>query len=757
MMQRQKKNNSIAGVMQSLALVATAFSAAPAAFAERVALEEIVVTARKRSESIQDVPISVSALDKELKQSNVRRLEDVQNYVPNLYIRRTPGIASGAAISIRGVSSDESDKSLDPAIGVMMDGMFLGTPSGVLLQNFDIKRIEVLRGPQGILFGKNTTGGVINVIRGDVTMEVGADINVVAGNHGREDIKAVVNFPIIEDKLGVKLFGASIQSDGYVKNTTLDKDVGGDDIRNFGFTTLWRPTDNFDLKVHYEKFYDDSDQGAYTNENLDSNLACTLEKIGLSGIGCKSSSTDDADHNSANGTNFSDNEYDSVIVTANWDLDKYLLTYIGTSRDMDEDNMQHFDGAPVDILRMRYFNDWHQKSHEFRVTSQFSDNFEFVAGLYRWDVDYEQRWDVTDLFYQLSRLGIVADANYTGPVPTTPTTSSSNGQMQTTESTAAYFSGDWHVTDKWTLTAGVRWTEEEKDFVGGNGGVFYDPAAGEPIPPLFDPQPYAGKWDEVTPKVGFRYQHSDDIMIFGSYTEGFKSGGFFGRQADFNIDPSYEPEYVENYEIGMKSTFLDGRMIFNPAIFAAKYKDKQESILIPVDLTNVATVVRNASSLDMFGVELELQYQITESWYLRATYGYIDAEYDSYIADIVGDGVITDNSGLSPRNTPKNTFGLTTTYTVPLREGDLTGLLSYRWRDEMEVIADNDPLGHVDSIDSLSATVSYAWSDNRYRVTAYGRNLTDEREIHIRKVGGITTRGWYNEGRTYGVELSASF
>ena len=142
---------------------------------------------------------------------------------------------------------------------------------------------------------------------------------------------------------------------------------------------------------------------------------------------------------------------------------------------------------------------------------------------------------------------------------------------------------------------------------------------------------------------------------------------------------------------------------------------------------------------------------------MRGTYCYIDSEYDNYLADLNVDGIVTDNSGLTPRNTPENTFGLTTTYTIPVGEGDLMGLVSYRWRDKLEAAADNDPRGQLDSIDSLSATLSYAWSDERYRVTAWGRNLTDEREKIIATIGGITTRGWWNEGRTYGVELSESF
>ncbi|MFK7732710.1 MAG: TonB-dependent receptor, partial [Pseudomonadales bacterium] len=281
------------------------------ATAQGFMLEEVIVTATKRSESIQDVAVSVSAIGAELGQADLRRLEDMQTYAPNLYITRAPGIASGANITIRGVGTLDTDKSLDPAIGVMMDGMFLGTASGVLMQNFDIKRVEILRGPQGTLFGKNTTGGLIKIVRGDVTMEWGGDVSVAVDEHGREDLKAVVNVPIIEDQLGVKLFAAQIKNDGFVKNTTLNQDVGGDDIQNYGFAAKWAPSDNFDLQFHYEKTKDESDQGAYVNENQASDLTCVLPFL----ASCQSTTTDGPDQNSANGTNFSDNEYDTFILT----------------------------------------------------------------------------------------------------------------------------------------------------------------------------------------------------------------------------------------------------------------------------------------------------------------------------------------------------------------------------------------------------------------------------------------------------------
>ncbi|MFK8021989.1 MAG: TonB-dependent receptor [Pseudomonadales bacterium] len=722
------------------------FAAAQATAQESFMLEEVVVTATKRSESIQDVAVSVSALGVELEQANLRRLEDFQTYSPNLFIRRAPGIASGANITIRGVGTLDTDKSLDPPIGVMMDGMFLGTASGVLLQNFDIQRVEILRGPQGTLFGKNTTGGLINIIRGEVTQEWGGDFSVTLDEFGREDVKAVVNVPIIEDQLGVKLFAAQIKSDGFVYNTTLNQDVGGDDIQNYGFAAKWTPTDNFDLKFHYERTNDESDQGAYVNENQPSDLTCVLPFL----ASCASTTTDGPDQNSANGTNFSDNEYNTFIVTANWGFDDFTLTYIGSSRDMDEANNQHFDGAPANLLSMNFFNDWEQSSHEFRFTSDFDGPVQVVGGLYSFDVDYEQRWDVAHLHYALSLIGAV-------PIPLTPTTLSANGQMQETESLAAYVSVDWDINDQWSMTFGGRYTEEEKDFIGGNGGVFWDPAAGDTIPALLEPVSYSGKWNEFTPSFSVRFQPNDDMMVWASYTEGFKSGGFFGRQANFDLDSSFEPEYVENYELGLKSTWMDGRLTFNPTIFYSDYVDKQESILIPVDLSNVATVVRNASTQEIFGLELELHWQITQALNLRANYGYIDASYGEYFADLNGDQIVTDNSGLEPRNTPENTFGIAATHIANVGAGELTSILAYRYRDAVEGQADNNPLGSKGDIDDLSLTLSYGWSENRYRVSVYGKNLTDERELSRALIAPLATRGWWNEPRTIGAEFSVAF
>ena len=326
------------------AAIAAGFQSIPTLAQDGLALEEVIVTATRRSESLQDVAVSVAAITKELRQAQVRRLEDIATFSPSVYIRRSPGTGSSAFVNIRGVGASDVDKSLDPPVGVILDGMFLGTVSGVLMQNFDIERVEILRGPQGTLFGKNTTGGIVNIIRGDVTMDWGGDVSMAFDEHGREDIKGVVNVPLIEDTLGIKLFGAQIKSDGWMYNTTLQEDVGGDDIINYGFAMKWQPTDSFNLKVHYERMEDESDQGAYVNSNRDTDFACLLPFLG----DCARTSKDTSTTNSMNGRNFSDNKYDTTIVTANWEINSDLqLTYIGGFRDQNERTCSTLMRAPL--------------------------------------------------------------------------------------------------------------------------------------------------------------------------------------------------------------------------------------------------------------------------------------------------------------------------------------------------------------------------------------------------------------------------
>ena len=760
----QFKTHKRLAVVACSAAIAASVQSIPSWAQSELALEEVIVTATRRDESLQDVAVSVSAIDAELGQATVRRLDDLQTFSPNLYIRRSPGIASGASITIRGIGTQDSDKTLDPAIGVMMDGVFLGTSSGVLMQNFDVQRIEVLRGPQGTLFGKNTTGGLINIIRGDVTMEWGGDFIVTLDEHGREDIKGVVNVPIVDDKFGVKLFGAQVKSDGFVYNTTLQEDVGGDDVQNYGFAAKWQPTDNFDIKLHYEKTKDESDQGAYVNRNTNNDNTCKF--FGE----CVYTTTDNQDQNSSETRNFSDNEYDTTILTANYDFGNMVVTYIGATRDMEEQNMQSFDASPAAFLDMNYFNFWDQESHELRLTSNFDGPLNFVAGLYSFEVDYEQYWDVSHLHFTYNQMLFPLYGFYLFPDVVAPTSVKTQGQRQQTDSWAAFFSADWAISDRLTLTVGGRYTEEEKDFSGDNGSIGWNPAAGEARPTDQSTVEYDADWSEFTPSASLRFNMTDNTMLWASYAEGFKSGGFFGRQANFEaIDVSFEPEFLTNMEVGFKSTLLDGAMTLNASYFFSDYDDKQVSVLVARGPADVATVVNNIDSQEISGLEVDLSWQITQNWFVRANYGYLDAEYNEFFGDLNGDGVETENSFMQPRNTPENTFGISTVYTAAMGPGNLQGVLAYRYRDAIQTdLVSQSPttppsptntggIGAMGSIYDVSAQLSYMFSDDRYRITVYGKNLTDERELFNQTIGGIATRGYWNDPRTIGVEFAVSF
>ncbi|MDE0842319.1 MAG: TonB-dependent receptor plug domain-containing protein, partial [Porticoccaceae bacterium] len=200
----------------------------------KMQLEEIVVTSRKREESIQDVPIAVTAITADLQNASVRDLRDLEGLIPNVQIRHSMGRVGSHAISIRGIGYSNDEKSFDPAVGVVLDGVAMTTSTGTLLDNFDIEKIEVARGPQGTLFGKNTIAGVVSVQRSDPTGELGGKVSATVGNFGRTDVKAIFNVPLVENVLAAKLFVNSLKSDGYIYNTTLEKDVGGQNHLSYG-------------------------------------------------------------------------------------------------------------------------------------------------------------------------------------------------------------------------------------------------------------------------------------------------------------------------------------------------------------------------------------------------------------------------------------------------------------------------------------------------------------------------------------------
>ncbi|MGI9287359.1 MAG: TonB-dependent receptor, partial [Pseudomonadales bacterium] len=678
-----------------------------------------------------------TAIAQELQNASIRNLRDIEGYSPNVTIDNSTAGPGAAAISIRGVSYQEVDKSLDPSIGVIVDGIYLGTNVGQVLDNFDIERIEVLRGPQGTLFGKNTIGGVLNVVRNKPSGEFGGELRVGTGSWGLLDFKGALHFPIIQDKLAAKVWATDISDDGWLENTTINEDTARKDSTSYGVKLLATPTDNFELEFSYDRLEDDSDIGGGHNRNGPETLSCQL--FGA----CEATDTgSDEDHVSLNDHQDAFVETDAYTLRMEWDIGPGTITSITGYRENVEFRRAEFDGSNIDFIALTFDQDYEQTSQELNFTSTFSDTVEFVVGLYYWDSEYTQ---------QSETLGFLFN---TALQMRPPGATSGLMQHQETESVAAYFQGDWHINDALTATLGLRYTEEEKDFQGQTSAVFLNGVTISP-PDLGEADE---NWSETTPKLGLRYQFNDDVMLFGSYAKGFKSGGFFGRNtAVAGFTTPYDPEFVDTYELGLKSDWLDGRVRFNATAFYTEYSDKQEEILVPLADGSVGTLVLNASTVDMPGLELELTGVVTENLRLRATYGYLKAEYSDYEADLNNDGIITDNSDLLLRRAPENTFGASATYSRNIGNGEFVGDITYRWRDEIETIANNDPVGHVDSFGLWSASLDYIY-DERYQLSVYGRNLADERHLSsTTKIGPLVTFGAWNQPRNWGVEFRYTF
>ncbi|MEP4147517.1 MAG: TonB-dependent receptor [Halioglobus sp.] len=742
--------------------VATAWSAAPlvaVAQEDRIALEEVIVTARKREESLQDVAISVTALSDQLQQSTVRNLSNTQEFVPNLLIDLTPG-NQGAAISIRGISFQETDKSLDPPNGVILDGVYLGTTAGALLNNFDIERIEVLRGPQGTLFGKNTIGGAINVIRTAPTKEWGVNLRVAAGDFGKEEIQGVVNMPLTENG-GLKLFGAMLESDGYIENDIIGDDIGGTDFQQIGATIAFDITENFDLSFTYETADDDSDLGAWANFNRPADFACLTTLGGIPGLvpaspapfgsGCKDfDENSDEDHSSMNDSNTPDNTYDYSNLTMNWLVGDWRLTSITGYMDRDEDLRLEYDASQNEFLTVLAENTYEQFSQEFRINGNLTDNINLTAGLYYWESEYTQFQESFDMWYYFQNLQPAPIQGY-GPGEVSQTL---RGEGDNT-SYALFASIDWDLTDRLLLNLGGRYTYEEKTFDGRTGSYVFVPT-GEILLPEGPDQNFKEDWNEFSPRVALQYSLGDDAMVFGSFSSGFKSGGFFARTQYIDGLQAYDPEYVDTWELGFKSELWDNRMRLNATAFYTDYTDKQEDIIQADPTGAVGTVVLNASDVEIMGVEIEFTAALTDKLTVFANYGYIDSEYSDFDEDLNGDGIVTDNSGLILRNTPENTVQLGGNWVQPLSFGELALNYNYFWRDEYQTIFSNDPFGQVESAGFHNASIDLAFLDH-YKISFYGRNLGDERYARVILIPPVSNFGQWNEPRNYGVEFSLQF
>jgi iron complex outermembrane recepter protein len=738
---------------------------AGAAAQEPGGLEEVVVTARKREEKMQNVPIAMSALSQtEVEHSFARDLKDIASMSPNLVIDDTSqGPGGVAAITIRGIGVSDVEKSFDPAIGVVLDGVFIGSNTGGILKSFDIASIEVLRGPQGTVFGRNAIGGVINVTRSKPTGKVGGKVRLGYGGYNTYDAEGIFNFPIT-DTLAAKLSaGTHQQKKGYDTNVNTGGDVGREDYKTYGASLLFKPSSAFDIQYTFNREETSQDTPPLLNNGQPDQLFCSA--FGYCATSLHSTITGSRYKVASvglfplNPTNAVFNVTDAAdlvsmplaatfntvthVLNSHWDVNQdYTFDAIYGHWGSAEKVLTDWDGTPQMLYHTSRPGDWRQDSLELRLANKGNGPFNWVAGLYLWDSAFDIRL-----------------RSYIGFSPDFPGQILDIAQYdhQTAKSYAGFFEGDYKFADAWTLTLGGRYTKDKKS-TAARGLVDTSVAPVGGFPPGVGSDP-SHTWSQFTPKFGLKYQINPSAMAYATYSQGYRSGGFLSRVSSYNeaIAP-YNQETVSNYELGLKSEFLDNKLRLNFTVFQMNYKDKQEEIHLKdtSSSTGQKTIVLNASTATMKGAEIEMEAHPSNGLNLRANVAYLKSKYDKFNFHFDATTVV-DYSYLKFRRAPEVTGNVDATYEWNVgANAKMWSRLSYHYIGSYFTDFSNAPEVANDVQHLLDASVNVEFGDTR--LSLYGRNLTGADGYMIGyDVAGLWSYSAARPPRTWGAEVTYRF
>ncbi len=711
---------------------------------------EIVVTGRLRgNESVQDVPLAVTVVSPEqLGAQGALTIEDVETLAPNVVIDPVGAGPGGGAISIRGVSFQDIEKSFEPTVGVVIDGVFIGTNTGQLTNAFDFEQIEVLRGPQGTLFGRNTIGGVINIRRSRPTKEMGLKAEATVGNYGRREYNAVLNFGD-SDVFGVKLWGYDRSFDGYYDNVTLGVDAGANTNTNVGGTILYEPTPDLEilLTAEHTKLGGDPPVSSISDGT---DLICVLfanpnamppATFNIIPEQCNRDLEDDlytVFSNFLGDIQYSEEAYSAQI---NYSFGDLTLTSITALRDSNERQTQDFDATSIPFFQTDRTQFYKQLTQELRLAGDFTESISGVLGFYYFDNEY-----------QLDSTTILPGG-----------AQSSNGTDHNTKSYAFFGDFDFELSDRLRLSIGGRYSIDKKNyrrFVLGGIDLTNDDS-----------------WKEFTPRVSLDYDVSDDMLIYASYARGYRSGGFNGRAITSTaVEATFNPEIVDSFEAGAKTTFMGGAGTFNVAAFYSKYDDKQEEVVQatpPGSPNPQETVTQNAASATIMGLEADLRVELFENFTITGAAGWLDAEYDDYFVDLNLDGMQDpgeDASTRELRRTPDFTFSVAADYRIPVSNSSelaLNARLANTSSYQTTIVpapgdfGTSDPRGIHPSTTDVSAAATFRFdlsSGSSAYVRVFGRNLLDERGIgSALPVAGLFTFAGAIAPRQYGVSAGFEF
>ena len=742
---------------------------------ETIVLEEIIVTARKRQESLQDVPIAISAFNAEaIERQHLDTVADLEKFIPNTDFGAISFAGQALAATIRGIGFSDFEKSFEPAVGVSIDGVFQAFSTNSAIDSFDLESVEVLRGPQGTLFGRNTVGGVINIQRSRPTEEAGLKLGTRFNSVGGEEILLVANTGEIGDSLSTKFWAFNKQDETFAVNRLTGSPDDQTDNTSFGAAFLYQPNDRFEALVSIDSFDDDSQGSPIYNFNTPGDLFCFLPNIifGFNpqniNAGCGSESGDIAlESDLALFTRavpfISTSEGTSATVEINYDISENLrLTSITGFRETDEQLLNEGLGGPniaipvgpgvsveFPLLFTNRIQDSEQFSQELRLAGEIGNNLTYVAGVYYLDAEYSLTG------------GEFPDGSF-GTAQAFGSVSGNDTYDQTTEAFAVFVDGTYQVNDRFSISGGLRYSDETKDAL---RTFILDPA--NPI----SSGERSASFDEVSGRLIFQYDFSDNVSAFGGYSRGFRSGGFNGRAQSVDVIGPFDSEIVDGLEAGLRAEFFGNRLRVNPTIFTYDYTDKQEENSIAVGVLT-QTTVQNASEVDISGFELEVLGLVSPELTLRASLGLLDAEFSEFLipdlSDPTGQRVIDVSDSRNLRSAPDSTFSIGATYTKPLFGGNSQLIFdaSYNYQEDFFTSGINDPQGLGREVSEgtegadFSLTYQTLGDGTNFKVTAYINDAFDDAAGRIATtvfVPGLFTFGIGQVTTIYGLQAEVEF
>lgn len=706
---------------------------------------EIVVTAQKREENAQDVPITITALSGDtLSQIGIQESEQLGEFLPGLEISTSSGEGSQLILFLRGAGLSDFNTNNSGPVAIYSDEVYISSPALTAFQFFDTDRVEVLKGPQGTLYGRNTTGGAIKFITAKPTDYFTAKASASYAEFDTTRFEAAVSGPIT-DSIRARIAVSKSDSDGFITNLIDGGSENGVDTFSWRGTVDIDVTSNFSLRgnIHGNEVssptFKFNHLGAFPGG---------VDALGYSGP----SNVFQGEYNQDSQVDLS-----SIggYVEANLELGAVTITSVTAYDEIDRTLPEETDASPLDLLFINYGVESETFTQELRISGE-GDRFQWLLGGFYLTEDLEQNQTI-DLFREL-RAFTGGAPDPTGAITGAPILFARSVNTQELETFAIFGQASYELLPDLTLTGGLRYTEEKKTFSA--LGQLEDPSFFPGPIPVYQSTGLVNKDDAISWRVALDYQATPDVLIYGSAAKGFKSGGFNG--GFLSLDPvesaiqlqPYSPEFLTAYEMGIKSDWLDGTLRVNASVFYNDFSDLQVFTLVNTNALPLQ-VLDNAGGADVFGVELETTISPTDGLIFNISAAFLDSELSALTNAV---GVSFDGNQIA--NTPKYSVSALARYDFDLT--DSVGAFvqgSVAMKSDVFFSTENNPIVSQDGYALVNARAGVSFSDGKVKLSIFGSNLTDK--TYFTNVTDLSDFGFFGryvgQPRQVGVELAVEY